>query len=43
MVIGQIWTNAPWRAVTAPFRGLMEALRRARHERETYVTGRSMA
>ncbi len=36
MVIGQIWTNAPWRAVTAPFRGLMEALRRARRERETY-------
>ncbi len=27
---------APWRAVIAPFRGLMEALRRARRERETY-------
>ena len=36
MVIGQIWTNASWRAVTVPFRGLMEALRRARRERETY-------
>ncbi len=27
---------AAWRAVTAPFRGLVEALRRARGERETY-------
>ncbi len=27
---------ATWRAVTAPFRGLVEALRRARGERETY-------
>ncbi len=27
---------ATWRAVTAPFRGLIEALRRARGERETY-------
>ena len=26
----------PWRAVTATFRGLMEALRRARRERKTY-------
>jgi uncharacterized protein YjiS (DUF1127 family) len=27
---------ANWRAVTAPFRGLVEALRRVRRERETY-------
>ena len=27
---------ATWRAVTAPFRGLLEALRRARGKRETY-------
>ena len=27
---------AAWRAVTAPVRGLIEALRRARRERETY-------
>ncbi len=27
---------ATWRAVTAPFRGLVEALRRANRERETY-------
>ncbi len=27
---------ATWRAVTAPFRGLVEALRRVRRERETY-------
>ncbi len=27
---------ATWRAVTAPVRGLIEALRRARRERETY-------
>ena len=27
---------ATWRAVTAPFRGLVEAVRRARGERETY-------
>ncbi len=27
---------ANWRAVTAPVRGLVEALRRVRRERETY-------
>jgi uncharacterized protein YjiS (DUF1127 family) len=27
---------ATWRAVTAPFRGLIEALRRVRRERQTY-------
>lgn len=28
---------ATWRAVTAPFRGFIEAVRRARGERETYL------
>ena len=27
---------ATWRAVTAPFRGFIEAVRRVRRERETY-------
>ena len=29
-------TQTTWRAVTAPFRGLVEAVRRVRHEREIY-------